>query len=495
MKKKNLLIIFVISIIVLIGIVIGIIFFATDIFKPNSKLFWKYFSKVSNISTELLSSKEQKIQNDFKKNNTYMSNGELLLSVKQGENSTKQLKINTTQKHDVNTGRTYSNATLKNGDLNIFNVSYINSGDIYAIKCDEVTPIYVGISNTNLQELAKKYKVDYLPLVPNMLDSTAFTSLLDFTSEQEKYLIDTYMPIVTNNISEEQYIKKKEKIKIGERVHNINMYSVKLSGDSIKKILLDLLNNLKSDNEILAILSAKFANLQLGSDYTDITNLSTKIIELIKYLEEVDIQNELNISVYEEKGETIKIIIEVPNIVKLEYDIIDNKNKLIVEIQNISNKEENSIDEDSDKIIDLTPYKGDKEEQNIARITIERESLENSSLIKAKLVPNTNKEDRNIYAEINMSNIQNNSFNNKLTLTANLNNNGKSKAITVNYDNKITKTNEVEEITELNSSNTVIANNYDAKQFSAFITNYYQMFINKFIQKLKTLGFEILYYN
>lgn len=491
MKKKNLLIIFVISIIILIGVVIGIIFFLADIFKPNSKLFWKYFSKATNITTELLSSEEQKMQNDFKKNNTYMSNGELLLNVKQGENSTKQLKINTTQRYDVNTRRIYSDATLKNGDLNIFNVSYINSKDVYAIKCDEVTPIYVGISNTNLQELAIKYELNFAQIVPNVLSSTALANLLNFTSQQEKYLIDTYMPIITNNIPEKQYIKKEEQIKLEEKVHNANVYLLRLSGQDVKRILLDLLNNLKSDNEALSILSGKFTNLQLGTDYTDITNLSAKITELMKYVEEADIQNEFHISVYEENGETIKIVIEVSNAVKIEYNIIDNKDKLVIEISNIDSKKESTIDGVSNEIIDLTPYEGDKEEQNIARITLEKENLENSNLIKVNLIPDINKEDKNIYAEINMSNIQNNSFNNKLTLTTNLNNNGKNQVITVTYDNKTTKTNEVEEITELNSSNTVIANNYEAKQFSAFITNYYQMFINKFSQKLKTLGFEI----
>lgn len=491
MKKKKLLIITIISIILLIGIIIGIIYFATDIFKPNSELFWKYFSKASNITTELLSSKEQKMQNEFKQNNTYMSNGELLLSIEQGKNSIKQLKINTTKRHDVNSGGTYWDATLKNGDLNICNVSYINSGDIYAIKCDDVTPIYVGFSNSNLQELATKYKLEGVEIMPNALNTTAFASLLDFTTEQEKYLIDTYFPIIINNIQEKQYTKKKEQIRINESTYNVNVYSLQLSGQDFRKILIDLLNNLKSDNEVLEILSTKFTNLQLGSNYTEIANLSAKITELIKKLEEADIQNELNISVYEENGETIKIVVEIPNVTKIEIEIIDNKKKLVVEISNINNKEESTINENSNEIIDLTPYEGNEEENDTTRIIIERENINNSNLVKINLIPNIKNEEQNIYMEMNISNIQNNSFNNKFTITTNLNNNGKNQKVTVSYDNKTTKTNEVEEITELNSSNTVIANNYDANQFRTFITNYYQMFIDKFTQKLGTLGFEV----
>ena len=162
-----------------------------------------------------------------------------------------------------------------------------------------------------------------------------------------------------------------------------------------------------------------------------------------------------------------------------------------MEISNINNKEDSTINENSNEIIDLTPYEGNEEENDTTRIIIERENINNSNLVKINLIPNIKNEEQNIYMEMNISNIQNNSFNNKFTITTNLNNNGKNQKVTVSYDNKTTKTNEVEEITELNSSNTVIANNYEANQFRTFITNYYQMFIDKFTQKLGTLGFEV----
>lgn len=494
MKKNKLLIIFIVSIILLIGIIIGIIYFTTDIFKSNSELFWKYFSKVSNSTTELLSSKEQKMQNEFKQNNTYMSNGELLLSIKQGENSVKQLQIDTTKRHDVNNERTYLDAILKNGDLDIFNVSYINSGDIYAIKCDDVTPTYIGISNSNLQELATKYKLEFAEFIPNSINTTVFASLLDFTPEQENHIVDTYMPIIINDIPEKLYSKIQEQIKIEENTYNSNVYLLQLSGQNMKQILVDCLNNLKLDNETLVLLSNKFTSLQFGNDYTDITNLSTKITELIKKLEETDIQTEMYIKVYEVNGETIKVTVEITNVIKLEYDITDNKRKLVTDIININENQvfEDNINEESNEIIDLTPYEGNEEvENNVTRIIVERENLENSNLVKINLIPNTNNEDKNIYIEMNISNIQNNSFNNKFSLTANFDNNGKQQIITVSYDNKTTKTNEIEDIMELNSSNTVIANNYDTNQFKNFITNYYQIFMDKCTQKLKTLGFEV----
>ena len=43
---------------------------------------------------------------------------------------------------------------LKNGQDNLLSFSYINSGNIYAIKCEDLLKYYIGIRNENLKKLA-----------------------------------------------------------------------------------------------------------------------------------------------------------------------------------------------------------------------------------------------------------------------------------------------------------------------------------------------------
>ena len=66
-------------------------------------------------------------QAEYKKSNSYESAGNITFIKEQGEESSKQFNVVTTARHDKNTGRTYADATLKNGELDLFKASYINS--------------------------------------------------------------------------------------------------------------------------------------------------------------------------------------------------------------------------------------------------------------------------------------------------------------------------------------------------------------------------------
>ena len=99
------------------------------------------------------------------------------LVIEQGENSSKQLNATTNARHDQNTGRTYAEAILKNGDIDLFKVSYINSGDIYGIKCDEIFPNYVGIQNADLSQLAANLGIPNSN-IPNRIVPQAFLTCL-----------------------------------------------------------------------------------------------------------------------------------------------------------------------------------------------------------------------------------------------------------------------------------------------------------------------------
>ena len=484
MNKKNLLIIFAIIVILIVISVIGILYFTTDMFKSDEDLFWKYFAKSSDISQVLLDDKLI-TQQEFKQNNSYLSDGKLSLTMTQGENSVKKLDLTTTTRHSVNANRTLSNISLMNGDLDIFDVSYINSNDIYAIKCDEVTPIYFGVRNSNLQELIENYGINTNIDIPNMLSLSKVLDILNLDGNQKEYLQNTYLPIILKSIPKNQYALSKQQISIDDTIYVTNEYKVKITNDNIKQILLDMLGALKSDNETLSILSNKFFELQLGEDYTDIENLKTKITRAIEKLNETDIQNDINIYVYEKDGQTIETKIEITNLCTFIYENTNEKKNIIVELKNnnVSSSKEN------DEIIDLNKYDESIEEQySLTRIEIEKE-ISNNNVIMTKIIPNMNYEEQNISIQINLSNIQNNSFTNSILATINIPNNEKNETIQISYDTNTAKTNEVEEIMELNDSNTIIANNYSKDEFIPVIQQWYELFTNKVNEKLEILGF------
>ena len=489
MKRKMALIVAPIVIIIIILIILAIIYLTTDVFKTDTELFWKYFAQNQDVLILLLNDKIS-MQNEFKKNNSYTSQGKLLFELQQGENSSKKFDVETNLRYDVNTNRTYADAKLKNGDIDLFKVSYINSEDIYAIKCDEVFPNYVGIKNLNLNELANKYGINSNIIIPDTINLNNFKNLFEITDEQRKYIANTYFAIIINNIAKEQYEKKEETIEIDGIMHKTNMYKVLIKGEEIKKVFIDCLNNLKSDDESLTIISNKLSDLQLGVQYTDLNNLRLKIEELIEQIQKSEIEEDINIYVYEENGVTVRTILQISNIITLTYD----KNTSLT-IDFINNNSTNIIDNvtegDNNEIINLNEYENNQKNENaITRIIITKEETNESGINKIKIIPSIDNEEKYIYIESSMSNIQNNAFSNSFSIELSSLKNEKKEIAKIVYNTNNTKVTDVEEIMELTNSNTAIANNYEANQFKEFIKNWSDIFVNKLREKLVMLGFE-----
>lgn len=487
-KKKNIIILLII--IVLALIITGvIIYLATDLFKSPSKLFWKYFVKAGE-NIEILSDDKIAMQNEFRRSGSYISNGQLSFKLEQGENSFKELNIVTTSRRDANTGRTYADAILKNGDLDIFKVSYINSGDVYGIKCDEVAPVYVGARNTGLQKLAKDYKIPNGELIPDSIYIDSFYSDIKLNNEQKKYVKDTYIPIIMNNIQNEQYAKGGEQILVNDtEYHNVNTYSLKLSGENAKKIFIECLDNLKADNESLVMLSTVFSKLGFNEEFANNENLNIEIQKLIEKIQESECEGNWEIYLYEESGNVIRAELRLQEKAIIMYDKLENRQKLLIEV---SGKDadtiiyNNDITENSNDIIDLGGYI-DREEESKTLITISKEKQENSNNSIVEIVPDTQREEKKVTIEVNRSNIQNNSYSNVYNIVINVDENN---VINILHNSNTVRVNQVEEIMELTDSNTAIANNYNEKQFKSFITGWYEILKNKFITKLETLGFE-----
>lgn len=479
MKKKLIIIIPIIAI-VLIAIIITILYFTTDLFKSNEELFWKYFSQTEDI-TKIIDNDKGEAQENFKQTNSYTGNGEMSFVLAQGENSSKQFNAVTTSRHDLATNRTYSDITLKNGELDIFKVSYINSEDIYGIKCDEIFGSYVGIQNSNLTELGKNYGIENMP---NNVDKNEYTNLLELTDAQKQHLVDLYLPVVKKHVQKEQYEKVKENIDINGVSYTTNAYKIELAGDTVNSLLIECLNTLKTDTETLMILSEKMSKLGFGTEDTDTANIILKVDEIVGKLQSTPIQDKLTISVYENGGNNICTQINFGSKISAVYERVDNISKLSIDISH----EKELTETNNDEIIDLNAL---VENSNItSRIIIEKNINENTTTNNIQIVPDIQNLEENINISLNLSTVQNNNINNSYIIVLNQFKDSKKNTTKITYNNNIVKADTVEEIEELSGSNTAIANNYTKDQFTAFIKSWSNIFIDKLSEKMTTLGLE-----
>ena len=332
-KKKILLIIIPIVIVLIIAAIIAVLYFTTDLFKSNEELFWKYFAQNQDVF-DVIKNDKQAEQSQFKTNNSYTSDGNLSLVIAQGENSSKQLDVVTTARHDVNTSRTYADATLKNGDIDLFKASYINSGDIYAVSCDEIFQGYVGTENSGLTQLAANFGIENFP---DSINVNEYTNLLDVTDEEWTHISETYLPVIMNVISEEDYTKSSEEIQVNGQTYNANLYSIQITGENLKQLIINGLTTLRGDTQTLVMLSNKLSTLGLGIEYTDTSNLALKIDELIDNMQNVTIEDNFYINVYENNGEVVRTSIDLENNrLNIIIDLFGQETNVDVEVYQVS---------------------------------------------------------------------------------------------------------------------------------------------------------------
>lgn len=473
MKKK---IIIISSSIIIVAILIGItLYFTTDLFKSNEKLFWKYFLQIEDIS-DVISNDKLNLEKEFKKSNSYISNGNLSFNYAKGEDSSKEFKIETTSKYDINSNKTYADAILKNGELDLFKISYINYDDIYAIKCDEVYERYIGIKNSNLTELGKKYGFEN---VPDTININEYENLLKLSEEEKTHILNTYVPIIMENIDSKQYKKETETIEINNIQYETNTYKIEISGDTLKIILINCLNKLKQDQQLLSIINERISKVTFNN--LDITN---KIDDLIKEIEQYNINETLNIEIYESNGKNIRTKVSLGTKINIIYDRLNNENTLTMDFE-----QKNNIQEfmNANEIIDLTEIGNDT--NFTTRIIIAKKVQNNLTLNNIQIIPDINKNNENIDILVQIEN-KDDDFNNLYDIKINKNENEKQEQITITYNNEITKTNQVENIKEINNENLVLANNFQKEQFELFIQGWSQIFLDKFKEKMSIIGFD-----
>lgn len=94
------------------------------------------------------------------------------------------INVITNTSHEAETGRTYTKATLKNEETELLKLFYINSDDVYAIKCEELLKYYIGIRNSDLKDFARKMGVDELN-IQYIPDNINFENILNITEEEK----------------------------------------------------------------------------------------------------------------------------------------------------------------------------------------------------------------------------------------------------------------------------------------------------------------------
>lgn len=442
-KKTGILIGIVVILIILITVgVFMVLYFMTDIFKSNQQLFWQYASN-SNQLVKMISSENEISQKAWKENHSYTAKGDLNIAVTK-ETGTKEIKIGTTAKHSQNTGRTYSDITLYNGEAELLKTSYINSGDIYALYCKDIyEPYYIGFRSSDLKEFISK-----MEMPENSMQILELLLLREnsLTKEEITYLLETYSRVLIDSIPQEKYTKtEKTTININNQKYEVVGYQLQLNQEDFKKIVVSILTKAKEDEQTIQILS-----------------------KLVENAENLDIKNVIEqeiITIQASGAREFNFTISVYNVGKgfTRIQMSDNeKVELILEIDDSQAKKQTAILQFN--YLDLE----DKGEADIAKsdiglkVTLEKQVLDNMTIYTTNIFDTQNGNEVTINTSLGNivdDKIENNS---KITMLDN------DTTIETSYYKKIQATTEEVDIQELTDSSAVIINNYPKEQLEKF---------------------------
>lgn len=463
-RRKGLIItLIVVTVVVAILITFAILFFTTDIFKNGQQAFLYAISKNMETFTTL-TNQNITSQQDFRKAYSYNSTGTINGTISQGS-VTQNVTLETNARRDKNTDRYYADISLKNAGQDILKYSYIECNDVYAIKCDDILPNYVGIRNSNLKEYAKNMGAteETVKNIPDQVDFEVLKGAFNLSEDESRQLKSIYMDTVLNSIPKENFQKAgKENITVSNVSCNANKYTLILNGEEIKRLLVNLLNTAKTDEISMNILAKLQNALTSTVDTTIITNNIENTITKIENDETIS-NTTVTINVYSYKGKTIKTVVNISTLGKITIDTDKDAQSittLIERYDNIGN-------------INMT-----------SQITLSKGNYNENAVYNLEIIPNTLDIGQTINIMIQFGNTTESGYTNSYEVTIQ---NGENNFINLQYNVETLASETVEEIEELTDSNSVIFNNYPIDQLMPFITAYIQQNSTLISNRLSTI--------
>lgn len=307
-NKILIMIIVLIAILVLGAGAFTYMYLATDLMKTDSQLFAKYGEKTVEALEVFFSNESINEYYQKKILNTYENNGKLKIKG-EIENDDETIKIedemitfegaidNVNKKTEQTISINYSSSEK-------FSFDYVRNNNLYALTSEEVVNKYVAIDSTksilteeevNYTNLGNAILLGQIEKIINIFEKGKNKSL-EGLSEDTK---TKYLNIIKSEIEESDF-----SIEEGKQTG----YILTISGDKLKNILINSLEQLKNESIIINLLN----------DEDEINEYQNNVDEYITDLQKENLQNSsVKITVY-------KILNGISNL-KIEINTEDNK--------------------------------------------------------------------------------------------------------------------------------------------------------------------------
>lgn len=353
MKKKKTLMIIVIVLLIIIGI-IAFIFFKTDYLKTNQQIFWKYAVENTEIANLFNNEDIDEIKNK-KASSSYTISSDLSIETESGN-----YKVNSIT-NAKNSNDSLTKVSVSKDDTDIIDFNLVKQSNLVGFKMDELANGYITLKNSNLKQLAQNVGIENTEKIPDNINWATYIDVLEMSSEDIDYIANKYVSLIAHDTNFNNYSKEEAGIKIDDELHNATGYTLTLTENESKEILSDVFYELSEDSRTLNLFTSKMKLLNLPSEYTQISEVSNKCVEIAKNIEAAEATDEefMQITVFVEENKLIQTNIKIKDekIIKIVYNeegnkinikqelISKNSTKFVLTISELFNKALNEVEE------------------------------------------------------------------------------------------------------------------------------------------------------
>lgn len=357
-KKNNKIILIIIILLIILILLVGVAYayFATDIFKSNKDLFFKYITQMGDEKQGFIE-KQLKEYFEKQKNTPYSDDGSITVNITatNGQNqfeNTNNVNLTFDGQVDKANSQLMKNISLNYSDSVQFPLTYKQVGNTVGIHSNYIGSKYIA-TNSN--------PTDYLTEDLKDLEKLQELSNVQLTQENLQNIENTYLNVLNEQLQKDNFSKIEESGSKG--------YKLTLNGENFKSILVKLLETLKNDQNTLDKLN-EYIKIQKNS-YKITASSIDNLIKDINNNAELNNEN-LEIIVYQSKGKVSKLSLKInEGELKLEKMLTGNDLQYNVDLQ-INN------DNQSDKIGFIVKFAGLQSIQNITEnyeLTLETEEI------------------------------------------------------------------------------------------------------------------------
>ena len=323
-QKKNtkILLILIIIIVIIILAGVGILVFATDIFKSDKEMFFKYIADIGDSKKGFI---DDGLKQYFeKKNNTpYNDEGEFSVNISSDNEQKKFENVNNfnisfSGQVDTANSKAAQNISLNYSNDVKFPINYKQIENKIGLQTKYVGSKFVAIETEKLNKFSED--LDDVESYGEMVDKLQKMGKVELTEDEKSHIKDTYITVINQQLEKDKFSKVKES--------DMSGYKLSLTGTDLQNVLVKLLETLKNDQTTVDKLN-EYLKIQKNS--AKIT--ASQIDDAIKSIkDDTDFSDKnFEIAVYQKNRDVCKLVIETTEgTIAIEKKIEGNQQNIVV---------------------------------------------------------------------------------------------------------------------------------------------------------------------